>query len=949
MRPPYFVTPKAYFENLGYKFASDEEFVAWFSGNVDAAREYAEAAEEAAAEAGRKAAEAETEREAAAARALDAEAWAAGTRSGEDVPEDDPAYAHNAAYYAGQMQQTAQQVAGRQTVMEGRLDAQDARIAEIRQQVTNPFVVAASGAEMTDQTKGYVYAGDGTGDDDGLIPGAAYALKNGELVMISQATDPNLVVSGVPADAAAVGEELSLHAPWFVDEYGSVFRSAYEKYLHDIEMGDSPEYRFTFGDLDKKRYKSDGTIINDGVSNMSHPIPYDDSMVLTVNRYMRDSTTYIAVVFIDESDEIIRFVGYEVHDGQEKRLNLERLSTWDENANIRVVIQTNVNEQSIITDWISVTRARHDIECYPLVHLLNDNIADFHPSGTKIPQYFSSNGKTVIRGGWKYLYGYGLPVDAEFFDYGGEVIKSSENGLGEYDLTKLYSTCISIPPEAYSFRFAVYGLVQFSSSVFSLGANLGKVLYRVGAYGAGQVHVAVNGLYTGRTVANALKLLHCRYNARQTNMRHYRLNALEGSSKNTGFPYGSRTLNYSVSYYSAMTMMSKGRGYNISTDPVSYNYILGFQCVTFIGEAVGVIRPYQGVEWWIQNYANNFEEIDGASSLYPGDLVLTCRYKRGSDGKFRLSTHLALIADVISDTKNGGFGGYLVLESGNCWTQKTAKTAGQLLWPVTDSERATDPGAVSKTWRFRMPLTHVPIIGTNYTFEKDQELDPINHPENVVAPPVIGPMGDMTLIGPGRNGWGSIPTILFLYTDKDVQYIEVYKDGDYAGRREKSQATETSSCLVFNAQDLFADDDSAHLYQIYADGDRSKPCTLYNPEFPTAISSEDGKTATVSGIIVSTQDGKLKLKTASFDDLYFRVIPWPVQNICGYQPRYANYLNIKAEDIWDGEKFDVGDQYQYIVALTAVNRTYGSAMIWFRGDHDIDSMDDEDRPDGDAL
>ena len=208
VRPPYFVTPRAYFENLGYKFADDVAFAEWFSGNVDKSREYAEAAAEAAAEAGRQAEAAETEKEAAAARALDAEAWAAGTRGGEAVTEEDPAHENNAAYYAAQMQQTAQQVAGRQAAMEGRLDAQDTEIAAIRQQTTNPFVVAASRAEMTDPTKGYVYTGDGTGADAGLMPGASYVIKNGELVMISMATDINLELSGVAADAGKTGETL---------------------------------------------------------------------------------------------------------------------------------------------------------------------------------------------------------------------------------------------------------------------------------------------------------------------------------------------------------------------------------------------------------------------------------------------------------------------------------------------------------------------------------------------------------------------------------------------------------------------------------------------------------------------------------------------------------------------------------------------------------------------
>ena len=203
MRPPYFVTPRAYFENLGYKFADDAAFIAWFTGSVDAAGEYAQAAAEAVGAAGRAAEAAETEHEKAAARALDAEAWATGTRGGEDVPEEDPAYEKSAAYYAGQMQQTAQQVAARQEAIEGELAEQNLAIRQVEARTAVGTIAAASFDAMTDHSKIYVLTKDVTGGNKGSSH--YWDEDGGAWTELAKETDTELELAGVPADAREAG------------------------------------------------------------------------------------------------------------------------------------------------------------------------------------------------------------------------------------------------------------------------------------------------------------------------------------------------------------------------------------------------------------------------------------------------------------------------------------------------------------------------------------------------------------------------------------------------------------------------------------------------------------------------------------------------------------------------------------------------------------------------
>ncbi|MBR3082945.1 MAG: hypothetical protein IKH03_00005 [Oscillospiraceae bacterium] len=213
--PPYFVTPRSYFENLGYHFESDEAFVEWFSGSVGRAEEYARAAEDAAETA-------ETERESAEARVLDAEAWAIGTRGGEPVSEEDTTYERNAAYYANQMQQTAERVeenqaaigarldgqdaliAGNQAAVASRLNSQDARIAEITQQTAAPMEIAHMAADMVDPNKIYVYVG----NEAGFVEGGWYKQTQGTWELGGSAVDAQLQVVGAPADAAAAGRAI---------------------------------------------------------------------------------------------------------------------------------------------------------------------------------------------------------------------------------------------------------------------------------------------------------------------------------------------------------------------------------------------------------------------------------------------------------------------------------------------------------------------------------------------------------------------------------------------------------------------------------------------------------------------------------------------------------------------------------------------------------------------
>lgn len=743
-------------------------------------------------------------------------------------------------------------------------------------------------------------------------------------------------------------DDITVRAPYCEDEYGSIFENQNQLYLHKEKYKDSPEYVFNFSDISHSRYATGGTIVDNGVSNINHPIKYHDSMVLVVNKFLRDTDTNLSINFVTISDGELTYVSqviYNIAADHKKMLNLRRLKTWD-TEEIYIVFSSSINDDSILTDWMEVRRSSlENTRCSPVMFMKNYNVDDFH-TNDRLITYFSSR-KFNIRGGWEYLYAYGIPIDAEFYDYKGTVIQQSKNGLGPFDSTKYYDTCVKIPSEAFSAKFAIYGTVVFASSYYSLSAYLGEIYYKCGAYGK-QLRTAGSGLYVGRAIENALTLINCRYKAKHTAMRHYIVNSNTGNNVyQTGFPYGPRAINSQYSYYSVMSMMRMGSGYDLAARPRSYNYVFGFMCVSFISEILGIAMPYQSTEWWIQNYHDKFEEVDLDTRLEVGDITVHHLYKRSKNtGKYILSSHVALVADVLSDPETGRFGGYRVLESNNCWLQISTYSNAGLMHIVTDEERTDDPGIVSKTWRLRLPITNVPVLGQNYKFKIDKELDPVNNPNNITFPKIISAGGDMSLIGPiresGEYKWYRTQTGTTLYAELNVDSVSVYKDDVYVGT-----VDEYSQSIYSRTFDVgeFIDENSENVYKFYPNGG-GLPCTLFHPYYPYATSDVNGKTCTIEGAYEETdENGNLVVRLQSFDRLYFRVIPFPVDSVCGYTPRFANYINVPAEELWNGSYFDVGDNYNYIVAVTAVNTEYGGASLYFRGDHDLD-IPDEDPDDG---
>ena len=88
-----------------------------------------------------------------------AEAWAVGQRSGEDVGEDDPTYHNNSKYYAEQSGASAEEASGY-------ADSAEQSATQASAFVGSPYTALTASA-MTDHNKVYVYVGTESGMTSG--------------------------------------------------------------------------------------------------------------------------------------------------------------------------------------------------------------------------------------------------------------------------------------------------------------------------------------------------------------------------------------------------------------------------------------------------------------------------------------------------------------------------------------------------------------------------------------------------------------------------------------------------------------------------------------------------------------------------------------------------------------------------------------------------------------
>ena len=768
--------------------------------------------------------------------------------------------------------------------------------------------------------------------------------------------------------------DLKKHAEYAIDSLGSVFNTQNELYQYHESIKECPEYTFHFGDFSNIRYKSDYTIAS-GYSTLNHLIKYDSSMVLKVQKgfFTNESPLYLYLGIIEDNEFSLKNMTM-IYDAN----NMFTNSPMTINLRMYQYIQDQYSEdmyiafgtliragENAISEYVTLTcnNPFTDLERIQIVHLTNSSMgidgektffADINGVITHYSE-INKNSTNLIRGGWKYLYANGLPIDVIFYDKSGNAITEAAGNLEAFNPSIDYPTCIKIPENAYRYRLAVYSCRKGKNY-----SNLTSFIleYQLNICAVAKVYHSVSATRdVGRAIFNANKLLNFKYRIPRITTRYAVFGETENpsvsqpiNSRAVGFQYGKRSVNVYISYYTYLTLMRHRHGYNASST-TTVNAFYGFVCTGFISAVTG-LPVQQGTEWWLQNYADKMEYMDNSTELHVGDLIIEQLYRLNELGKPNLFTHIQLITDVMSDKDTGEFTGYRTAEDNNIWTKSLCKMNVNLIPTLSAADLAQDPNGKVGIWRLHMPVTDILRADMNYRFAIDKTLDTLNNAENIEIPPCVSYLGDMCIIGPHPEGWGALTQNTTIYIEKPYERVKIFRDGNLIGNTlvENIIILPDTSNNIYNICELssYCLDENENgipgIYTIYCDNNLHQT-TLFIPHYPDVSISNDSKTVTISGVSVRRSNGKVtRVFTESFDEIWFRVIPYPVSSIDGFPegPPWANYMYVNGTELWDGNNFTVGDKYQYITSAMFINNTFGALDYTFSGDYDPLSDETDD-------
>ena len=615
-------------------------------------------------------------------------------------------------------------------------------------------------------------------------------------------------------------------------------------------------------------------------------------------------------------------------------------------------------------------------------------------------EFIVKNGTPLTRRkSHRYLYAGGNSMDAIFYDKSGSAIEWYDNngtpatsvGGCTAPTGRIYPTSIRIPDDAVSYHFAVYGPSSTGGAKpQTLDGYFGYRWPYICVAGTAD-HLPISGLYKGRAIANAKRLVELTYPAELVSLRYYLLNYFSSGYDGLGrtvkgivyAPAAKLIVGSDMSYYTYLSFYRRRHGFNdVNKYTYGSNAYMGFQCTAFISAACG-LPHYQGTEYFIQKYADRLQRMDGSTALEAGDLVIFTRYS--SPDKESLYTHASLITDGLHHSKSGDFDGYVRAECAEVWTRYGYMSAGDMLGAdgQRDVEELSPTQSISRGFKLPMPML-VKDISDCYLFNIDKELDPLKNPV-IDFPPVVSAFGDRCIVGSapsgtyysasrtpengGPSGYAQQMAGYIFYTLKTHPTVVVNRkyrdiiDTTYAPIVASGSSNAGNFFYSFDLSSIMKTNDLPNpgVYTITAydsNNVAAAPAKFLIPEHPggrvqgTGITiSNQGKTVTITTAHLD-ETGHLTCKTdendnVSYDEIWVRVRPYPatVKKPDGTWETlpWANYMYVPAEEIWDGEKLDISNstKYRQIVALHLINKDFSGLMYRFTGDY-AEPIDDYD-------
>ena len=332
------------------------------------------------------------------------------------------------------------------------------------------------------------------------------------------------------------------------------------------------------------------------------------------------------------------------------------------------------------------------------------------------------------------------------------------------------------------------------------------------------------------------------------------------------------------------------------------------------------------------------------------------------------------------------------MEESNIWTRKSLNSAGDRVHKPESPDYYKGPNDLCVYHTWRLPVEWwVDDVRDTYKFNIDKTYDPLSDPI-IPMPAVVSRLGDRNIVGvypakydAGHTGWVS-PSAKYIFRVRKgcTQILLEYSDGTSAAPVQNLITVSENAEWWDNAYNNI---DLSEYMTISAGGvtypkpgyytvtaydtsvnpaEAMEPSShFYVPWYPSDMSRQvfmgaDGRVSRVEVVITGAQEVQgdnepLKIATDGFDEIWFRVRPYPKSDVSGHEGPlpWANYMYVAAEELWNASTgvFDCGKgsghpEYEIIVGVELINTDYSGVLYSFSDDYDYCVIEEQVIPGG---
>ena len=456
-----------------------------------------------------------------------------------------------------------------------------------------------------------------------------------------------LIINTLTSDKCYYGIKIKDKTDVHTDSIGNIWKDDMSKQKWLEKYKENPDCILSIEQTDIGYFTTSLKYSTLGVSNVSHPIPYDMSLYLEIDKPENSFNVLFGFGYLREDGAFIPQSIRSSTDDVKNNLEVFRLRDNLNTEGLYVVVGINTSDfNTKLQDYVRIHRVNPytSLKFLQLTSIYNiqssqDAFKHGEEGDRHIVYYFPRDMSSVRWSDTTYFYGGGQCLDVVFYDrdrniIDGYPIVGTLDSEGKY-LPPVsggnYPLSIKIPKKAVYYRIALYGLRSGKNTFINLSYMLPNSLSRFGIYCYNSIQYT-KSYYAGLAVKNATKLARLSYDVNYYNSSKYFLiypkydNNIKTTRRAKGLLYGNfYQLNYGVSWYTYLSLMRAGTGVCVYSFKTA-NAPIGVHCVGFGSILTGINMQYS-VHNFLEKYKDKMECLTNETVIEPGDILLETRYR----------------------------------------------------------------------------------------------------------------------------------------------------------------------------------------------------------------------------------------------------------------------------------------------------------------------------------